>query len=64
MMDDTDCSCTALVIDAVTTPVQHAEGPYWDEEKMVLYYVDTFQATIHRFNPGSTHHRDTHQKIG
>ncbi|XP_060527368.1 regucalcin-like [Cylas formicarius] len=41
----------ALDITPVTPPVQHAEGPHWDPVDQVLYYVDTFQATILRWDP-------------
>ncbi|KAL0274305.1 UNVERIFIED_CONTAM: hypothetical protein PYX00_006758 [Menopon gallinae] len=38
-------------VKAVTPPVIHGEGPHWDEDKQVLYYVDIKNQTINRYDP-------------
>ncbi|KAJ8932551.1 hypothetical protein NQ314_014586 [Rhamnusium bicolor] len=40
-------------IKSITPPVQHSEGPYWDQENNRLYYVDTFAATAFRWSYNS-----------
>ena len=39
-----------LVIDA---GAQIAEGPFWDQEEQVLYWVDILEKTINIYNPAT-----------
>lgn len=41
----------SFVIRSITDPVDHAEGPHWDHLQHIFYYVDTFNATILRYDP-------------
>lgn len=38
-------------VKAATPPVTHGEGPHWDEDKQVLYYVDITKQTINKYDP-------------
>ncbi|CAH1118845.1 unnamed protein product [Phaedon cochleariae] len=42
-------------IKPITEAVQHGEGPHWDHGNQILYFVDTFKATIYRWNFCSDH---------
>ncbi|KAK5650612.1 hypothetical protein RI129_001641 [Pyrocoelia pectoralis] len=35
-----------LLIEPVTSPIQHGEGPFWDSKTQSLYFLDTFKATL------------------
>ena len=37
----------------VTGPVEHGEGPHWDAETGVLYFVDISQETVNRYDPAT-----------
>ncbi|KAG5878304.1 hypothetical protein JTB14_017653 [Gonioctena quinquepunctata] len=55
-------------IKPVTAAVQHSEGPHWDENNENLYFVDTFKATIYRWDSmndkTSSHKLDNHNSVG
>ncbi|KAJ8888250.1 hypothetical protein PR048_007737 [Dryococelus australis] len=40
-------------ISQVVAPLQHSEGPHWDEEKGILFYVDIAQHLVNRYDPAS-----------
>lgn len=42
-------------IQQLTEPVLHGEGPHWDSEKQLLYFVDISGQRIHQYNPYSRH---------
>lgn len=54
---------TSYKFKAITPPVQHAEGPHWDANKEVLYFVDTFKSTAYCFNEASSQNKLTCYKI-
>lgn len=56
------CSSPKVEILAITEPVQHSEGPFYDVSNEFLYYVDTFQATAFRYNVKTT--KRTSYKLG
>ncbi|KAK9874879.1 hypothetical protein WA026_005692 [Henosepilachna vigintioctopunctata] len=62
-MSNKECSCSALKIEALTSPIQHGEGPHWDQKKNVLYFVDTFQATAYRLKLDPAGNKLEHQKL-
>lgn len=40
-------------IESVTEPVEHGEGPFWDAEKKVLYFVDLLKGGINKYDPNT-----------
>ncbi|XP_074033637.1 regucalcin isoform X2 [Leptinotarsa decemlineata] len=58
----------ALSITPITPAVTHSEGPYWDEKEQTLYYLDTFSATLHRWDSQieqlSSHKLENHNSVG
>lgn len=44
------------VLTQITEPVEHAEGPHWDPERQVLYFVDIAGRAIHRYKPQDNQH--------
>lgn len=42
-----------LTVTPVTGPVEHGEGPHWDAETGVLYFVDISQETVNRYDPAT-----------
>lgn len=34
-------------------PLQHAEGPHWDAEKQLLYFVDIAGNRVYQYDPYS-----------
>lgn len=37
----------------LTEPRTLSEGPHWDSDQQVLYYVDILGNTLHRHNPAN-----------
>ncbi|XP_063230871.1 regucalcin-like [Bacillus rossius redtenbacheri] len=46
------CLCEVRVT-PVVRPLMHSEGPHWDEEKGVLFYVDIHQQLVNRYDPAT-----------
>nr|CAD7421344.1 unnamed protein product [Timema poppensis] len=40
-----------VTVTQVTRPLEHSEGPHWDEEKGVLFFVDIHQKLVNRLDP-------------
>ncbi|XP_024943710.1 regucalcin [Cephus cinctus] len=41
---------TKYIVNQVTEPVQHAEGPHWDYRSETLFFVDIHEQKIYRLN--------------
>ncbi|XP_018906625.2 regucalcin isoform X1 [Bemisia tabaci] len=39
------------LLQQVTQPVIHGEGPHWDARKQVLYFIDTTGKSAHKYDP-------------
>jgi gluconolactonase len=50
------------VVKRETEPLKHSEGPYWDAEKQVLYFVDIAGHQVCQYDPSTT--ILTHVNIG
>ncbi|KAJ2950861.1 hypothetical protein O0L34_g5220 [Tuta absoluta] len=46
----------APTVEAVTEPVTLGEGPHWDHDAQLLYFVSIFDNSIHRYEPATGHH--------
>jgi sugar lactone lactonase YvrE len=46
----------------VTGPVEHGEGPHWDAETGVLFFVDISQELVNRYDPATN--KVTHAHFG
>jgi len=46
----------------VTGPVEHGEGPHWDPETGVLFFVDTTQELVNKYDPATK--KVTHAQLG
>lgn len=44
---------SSLDLRAVTTPLNHVEGPHWDADQNVLYYTDILSRLVLKFNPAT-----------
>lgn len=52
-----------MYIEVITeTPIDVAEGPFWDSEFQCLYFVDVFYSEIHKYVPETGKH--TSAKVG
>lgn len=47
---------------AVTGPVEHGEGPHWDAETGVLFFVDISQELVNKYDPATN--KVTHAQFG
>lgn len=43
---------TEFISRLIIQPIQHGEGPFWDDEEQALYFADTFKATVYRWEFG------------
>jgi len=46
----------------VTAPVVHGEGPHWDAESEVLFFVDIESQRVHKYDPATN--KVTHAQFG
>jgi sugar lactone lactonase YvrE len=46
----------------VTGPVEHGEGPHWDAETGVLFFVDINQELLYKYDPATK--KVTHAQFG
>ena len=46
----------------VTGPVEHGEGPHWDAETRVLFFVDISQEQVYKLDPATK--KVTHAQLG
>ncbi|XP_060526815.1 regucalcin-like [Cylas formicarius] len=46
---------TTVEIKQITTPLEHSEAPHWDHRDGSLYFVDTFQAKVLRWDSKTDH---------
>jgi sugar lactone lactonase YvrE len=46
----------------VTEPVVHGEGPHWDAETGVLFFVDIDQQRVNKYDPATN--KVTHAQFG
>jgi sugar lactone lactonase YvrE len=46
----------------VTGPVEHGEGPHWDAETGVLFFVDISQELVNKYDPATN--KVTHAQFG
>lgn len=44
----------APVTEAVLT-ISFGEGPHWDDEEKVLYYMNFMESSINKYNPETGH---------
>jgi hypothetical protein len=51
-----------LKVTPVTEPVVHGEGPHWDAETGVLFFVDIDQQRVNRYDPSTN--KVTHAQFG
>ncbi|PSN54701.1 hypothetical protein C0J52_04891, partial [Blattella germanica] len=49
------------IVEQVTQPVMHAEGPHWDVETQILFYVDIEGELVNRYDPATG--QVTHAKL-
>jgi sugar lactone lactonase YvrE len=49
-------------VEQISAPVTIGEGPHWDHNAEVLYYVDILGSTVHKYVPATSKH--TVVKIG
>jgi sugar lactone lactonase YvrE len=40
-------------VTSVTGPVEHGEGPHWDVETGVLFFVDISQQLVNKYDPAT-----------
>ncbi|GFG33415.1 hypothetical protein Cfor_10009 [Coptotermes formosanus] len=50
------------IVTPVTGPVEHGEGPHWDAETGVLFFVDISQELVNRYDPATN--KVTHAHFG
>jgi sugar lactone lactonase YvrE len=51
-----------FTVTPVTAPVEHGEGPHWDAETGVLFFVDIIQELVNKYNPATK--QVTHAQLG
>ncbi|KAK0086013.1 hypothetical protein PV325_004036 [Microctonus aethiopoides] len=57
-------SSQQISIEPIAGPYTLSEGPYWDKENNVLYFVDIPKQNIYCFNPETKHITHTHLSLG
>ncbi|GBP54105.1 Regucalcin [Eumeta japonica] len=49
----------SLKIEKISEPLLLGEGPHWDSDQKVLYFVSILEHTIHRYDPATGEHAKT-----
>lgn len=47
-------------VEQITEPLLLGEGPHWDANKQLLYFVDITNCTIHVYDPITGEHNYTY----
>jgi sugar lactone lactonase YvrE len=53
---------SAPKVEQISAPVILGEGPHWNHDAQVLYYVDITGSTIHKYVPATNKHIEV--KVG
>lgn len=44
-------------IEALTHSIELGEGPHWDHEKGILYYINLYDSEVHSYEPATKEHK-------
>jgi sugar lactone lactonase YvrE len=47
---------SAPKVEQISAPMVLGEGPHWDHDAQVLYFVDIKSSTIHKYVPATNKH--------